>query len=588
MTFRAGRQGGSASAPSAADASAGAPPGASGWLAAVPILTSALFLAPVLVGLAATVAPAFGWLPALGGDALSLDPWRRLLAEPGLVGALTRTVVSGFLATLCAAAIALAFLAAWAGTVLERWVRAALSPVLAMPHAALAIGLAFLLAPSGWFARLLSPWATGWELPPDIALVRDPTGLSLALALATKEVPFLLFMALAAMQQIRVAPTLAVARSLGYGPVAAWIKTVLPPLYRQMRLPLFAVLAYSLSVVDMAMIVGPTTPPTLAVLLLTWFGDPELDRRFVAAAGAVLQTLVVVAAIGLWLAVERAVARLARPVLSDGRRGLGDGLVRAVGAAGPIGLGLLVLAALVGLAIWSLAGSWRWPDPLPGSWRPEVWATALPDLAGPAATALITALASTALALALVIGCLEYEDKRRFRPTQRALWLLYVPLLVPQIGFLFGVQVVLTLLRLDGSWIGLIWAHLLFVLPYVFLALADPWRAFDPRWSAIAGCLGRPAGSRFWRIKLGLLLRPVMVAAAVGFAVSMAQYLPTVFAGAGRLTTLTTEAVALASGSDRRVIAITAFAQAALPMIGFALALAVPAVLYRRRRGMQR
>ncbi len=559
-----------------------------GWLAAVPALTLALFLLPVGVGLAATLAPAFGWLPALGGETLSLDPWRRLVAEPGLARAVTATLVSGFAATLLAAAITVAFLAAWSGTRLERWVRAVLSPVLAMPHAALAIGLAFLLAPSGWLARLASPWATGWDLPPDLAIVRDPFGLSLALALATKEVPFLLFMALAAMQQIRVAPSLAVARSLGYAPVAAWVKTVLPPLYRQMRLPLFAVLAYSLSVVDMAMIVGPTTPPTLAVLVLTWFGDPELDRRFVAAAGAVLQTGLVIAAIALWVVAERGVARLARPCLSDGRRRLAETPIRMAAAAAPIGLGLLVAAALAGLAVWSLAGSWRWPDPLPATWRPGAWGAALPGLAGPAATALVAALASTALALALAIGCLEYEARRRFRPTQRGLWLLYVPLLVPQIGFLFGVQVVLTLLRLDGSWLGLVWAHLLFVLPYVFLALADPWRAFDPRWSAIAACLGRPPAARFWRVKLGLLLRPVMIAAAVGFAVSMAQYLPTVFAGAGRLTTLTTEAVALASGSDRRVIAVTAFAQAVLPMAGFALALAVPALLYRRRQGMQR
>ena len=42
-------------------------------------------------------------------------------------------------------------------------------PVLAAPHAAIAIGLAFLIAPSGWLARWLSPWLTNWTLPPDWA-----------------------------------------------------------------------------------------------------------------------------------------------------------------------------------------------------------------------------------------------------------------------------------------------------------------------------------------------------------------------------------------------------------------------------------
>jgi putative thiamine transport system permease protein len=75
-----------------------------------------------------------------------------------------------------------------------------------------------------------------------------------------------------------------------------------------------------------------------------------------------------------------------------------------------------------------------------------------------------------------------------------------------------------------------------------------------------------------------LLLRPILIAAAVGFSVSVAQYLPTLFAGAGRLPTLTTEAVGLAAGADRRVIGVYAFAQAALPLVGFALALILPAL----------
>jgi putative thiamine transport system permease protein len=74
-----------------------------------------------------------------------------------------------------------------------------------------------------------------------------------------------------------------------------------------------------------------------------------------------------------------------------------------------------------------------------------------------------------------------------------------------------------------------------------------------------------------------LLLRPICIALAVGFAVSVAQYLPTLFAGGGRYATLTTEAVALSAGADRRVIGVYASAQALMPLLPFALALAAPA-----------
>ena len=111
------------------------------------------------------------------------------------------------------------------------------------------------------------------------------------------------------------------------------------------------------------------------------------------------------------------------------------------------------------------------------------------------------------------------------------------------------------------------------MLPYVFLSLADPWRAFDRRYEHTALALSASPARTFWRIKLPMLRGPVAVAAAVGFSVSVAQYLPTLFAGAGRYATVTTEAVTLATGANRRIIGVYAAVQTALPLLGFALAL---------------
>ncbi len=125
--------------------------------------------------------------------------------------------------------------------------------------------------------RLISPWPSSFETPPDISLVQGPFGIALTIGLVIKEMPFLLLMTFAALGQIRADDQLRMARSLGYGPVQAWLKVVLPLVYPQIRLPIYAVLAFSLSVVDMAMVLGPTTPPTLPPLVLRWFNDPDLD-----------------------------------------------------------------------------------------------------------------------------------------------------------------------------------------------------------------------------------------------------------------------------------------------------------------------
>ena len=121
----------------------------------------------------------------------------------------------------------------------------------------------------------------------------------------------------------------------------------------------------------------------------------------------------------------------------------------------------------------------------------------------------------------------------------------------------------------------------------MFLTLSDPWRAWDKRYGEIAFGLGAGRNRMFWRIRLPMLLKPALVASAVGFAVSIGQYLPTVLIGAGRLPTITTEAVALASGGDRRIIGVYAFLQMILPFAGFAVAAAIPAIVFRNRKDMR-
>ena len=549
---------------------------ARGLLGWVPALTLATFLLPICVGLLGTWLPAFGYLPAIGGAAFSLEPWRALFASPGFERMLALTITSGFLSTAIAFCLTIWFVAACHETRLFAALRRLMTPLLAVPHVAVAIGLAFLLAPSGFFFRLAAPWLTGSEIPPDLAILPDPYGLALALGLVVKEVPFLLLITIGALDQVGAKQRLATARGLGYGPIAAWMKTVLPAVYPQIRLPVYAVLAYALSVVDMAMVLGPGTPPTLAVQILRWFNDPDLSMRFAASAGACLQLGLVVLGIALWHGFECIAIHQARAASFAGRRG-GSGKVQARAA----GLAMAVVVALglggiAVMAVWSVARRWRFPDAWPSAWSLETWSRHLDGVAISGWTTLGLGLAAAGRAVALTLGCLESEQRVGRRPTHRALWLLYLPLLVPQIAFLFGAQVLAFRLGWAGTWAAVVWSHLLFTLPYAFLALADPYRALDERLLRTARCLGASPARVFWRIKLPLLLRPVLISFAVAFSVSVAQYLPTLFIGAGRVATLTTEAVALSSGADRRVLGVYTFLQAALPLAIFALAIGLP------------
>ncbi len=563
-----------------------------------PVLTVAAFAVPIACGLVGTLMPAFGYLPAIGGDRWSLDPWRVLRDAPGFSTSLQLTLVVGWASTLMSVLLALAVAGFLHHRAEAKRLGSWLTPLLAMPHSALAIGFAFLILPSGWLVRWVSPGLTGWTIPPDVGTVGAASGWPLIAALVMKETPFLLLMILGALNQVRAPAQIAAARAMGYGPVMAWFKVVLPQVYPQIRLPIYAVLAFSLSVVDVAIVLGPGNPPTLAVQAVRWFSDPDTTRYFPAAAAATLLLGVVLASIGAWWLAEWMAQPMFRRWMERGGRGGAAAPAAGVGAVAGAVLALLAVMSMLGMLLWSIAKPWRYPDAFPPGLTLDTWTRQSGQLAGPAWTTLLVGVVSTVLALVLTLACLENESvtpgpARRTAPAVAAMsavsasvWLLYLPLLVPQIAFLFGLQVLLIRIGLDATTSAVVWAHLVFVLPYLFLSLAEPWRAFDTRYARAAASLGASPWRVFWRVKLPILLKPLLIASAVAFAISVGQYLPTLFAGAGRVATLTTEAVTLSAGADRRVIGTWTALQALFPLLAYLLATTAPRLLHANRKGL--
>jgi putative thiamine transport system permease protein len=125
-----------------------------------------------------------------------------------------------------------------------------------------------------------------------------------------------------------------------------------------------------------------------------------------------------------------------------------------------------------------------------------------------------------------------------------------------------------------------------FVLPYVFLAMVDPWRAFDQRYVIVALSLGASPLRALLTIRLPMLMRACLAAAAIGIAVSVGQFLATQLVAGARWPSITTEAVAMSSGGNRRTLAIYAVLQTLLPLVAFLMATLLPAYLFRNRRGM--
>lgn len=551
--------------------------------------------APLLLGSALALAPAFTQTSLVAnstGQMGQLIPpaFLTLLSTPGIATSAITSLVSGLLTPAISLAIVFLFLAATQGNRIGNAIAKFSAPVLAIPHAAAAFALALLLAPSGVASRVIAS-LLGWDLPPDYLFINDPNGLALILGLVLKEAPFLLLISLAALPSLGAPRRVALARTLGYKPTTAWLLTVAPVLYPLVRLPLFAVIVFASSAVDVALILGPSLPPTLSVRLLEWFVAPEIESRQLASAAALLQLVVSLSALGIWLLFERMVARAFAPLAARGasrlsaRRVTYDTALTALGnALLPLSLAF-ILMGIGALMLTSVGTEWRYPALVPSVWSTQQWTSALSEWRAPLFNATMIALLSVTAALALSLFTLEAQARSSVS-TARIATFLYLPLLVPQVVFISGIAVLAERALLPPSLTLVAAGHFLFVLPYVYLTLQGGYARFDTRWLMLAKTLGASNTVCFWRIRLPLLSTQLVTAVMLGLAISLSLYLPTQILGAGRIPTLTTEAIALVSSGNRSTIGTWALLQSALPTLCFMLALVLPRLIWSRRKGM--
>lgn len=532
------------------------------------------FVVPLLAGFLGTVLPAFGLLPGLA----ETEGFTALFADSRFWPSIILTLKTGLIATVLVLLITTLCLVCVQGTRVWRWVLASLPPLLAVPHAALAVGILFLIAPSGWIVRLLSPWLTGWDRPPTIWVVPDAQGLSLIIGLVIKEFPFLLLAAIAQLPALNVDASLAIGRTLGYSPARCWSRLILPQLYPRIRFTLLIVLAFNLGVVDMALLLGPGNPPTFSVFLMTLVNDP--DARATASAGALVLALGVFAVFGLLYLFERLVSSWAQFRRSNGHRGAGLKFFRKAGQWLVSGVLAFSLFSLVMLVVWSVTRRWRFPNAVPQQWSVEQWVTRTDTLFDPFLLTICIATATAILAMVAAIVWLELERLHRV-PKLNSIW--FIPLLVPQVTLLFGWQAFSLLLGIDGHWLTVVYSHWVYALPYVILILAAAWREYDPNWHHAAHTIGGGYFRVLMKVHLPMLAKPLSQAVAVAVAVSVAQYLPTLLLGGGRYQTLAIELVTSFGGVDRRVIAALALLQSLLPVLAFLGALIVPWIVLKPR-----
>lgn len=206
--------------------------------------------------------------------------------------------------------------------------------------------------------------------------------------------------------------------------------------------------------------------------------------------------------------------------------------------AAPAAILALVVVPLAALAVRAFADVWRAPALLPQELGLRGFEQIFSEGSGvgPAFAGSLTVATAATLA-ALVVA---WPAARALAGARRArtalLVVLALPLLVPQYAVGTGLAEWFIRLGLADTFAGLALAHLVYVLPYVLLALSFGFGSAMDELEEAASTLGAGPLRKLAHVTLPAALPSLAVAAALGFVVSWSQYGTSLAVGGGRQT----------------------------------------------------
>ena len=521
---------------------------------------------PIFCGFLGFFLPSFNYLPILGKGELSLNYFYISLNIPGIYKSIILSIFTGLVSTFLALFFSQVILLYFFKTKFYNYIKIIISPLIALPHITMAIGLIFLLSPSGLLLRSVSPWLTGFDRPPNTYIFPDEYGFFLILGLILKEIPFLILVSLSALREFSSTKFFDLGKSFQHSNFSTWFTLIFPIIYKKIRLLVFIIIAFSSSVVDMSLLLAPSTPSTLSVRILQIFQSSDMDSFFIASNLSLIQLLIIIILFIFWIILEKIIKLQYFYIFFIKITSIRSEFLKFIILCFVIGLFLLSFMGIICSIMWGFSQNWYFPNFFPNNLNIDSFVSFYDQNKSLIFISVFIPFMVSLLSTSLTIIWVELLDYLNIKKTQFE-WIIFIPLFIPQISFLIGIQSFIIFLNYNSFLISLIFVQLFYVIPYSFIILAPAIREVKFDYIKVASSLGKNRIERLFKIKIPLVLPSLLTSFAIGMIVSFSLYVPVYFIGAGRVTTLTVEALNLALSGSKQDLGIATFFQIFFPIL---------------------
>ena len=530
------------------------------------ILFALIITTPIFFGFVGFFLPSFGYFPVLDKYDFNLSYFIISFEMPGILKSISLSFFTGFCSTILALFFSQLILSYFFNTKTYNYLKYFISPFLALPHITMAVGIIFLFSPSGLFFRLISPWLTGFERPPNFFIIPDEYGFFLILGLVLKEIPFFILISLSALEQLPTKKIFKIGKTLQHSYFSIWAMIIFPLIYKKIRLVIFIVIAFSASVIDMSLLLAPSTPSTLSIRALKAYQSAEFDSIFIASNLALIQLLVIIVLMVCWVFLEKIVQQKHFFLITLNFLSRKKYFLKNILYFTSLTLFSFSILGIACAFLWSIGQNWYFPQFFPGSLSIDNILVFFKQNKDIVFVSIYISLIVSLLSLLIIVIWVELTEALNFKHFYFE-WFFFLPLFIPEISFLIGLQSFLIIFNFNSFFIPLIVTELLYIMPYSFIILAPALREIKKDYIKVGSSLGKGRFQRLIYIKVPLIIPSIFTAFAIGMIISLSLYTPVYFIGAGRITTLTVEALNLALSNSRQDLGVATVFQVLIPIL---------------------
>jgi putative spermidine/putrescine transport system permease protein len=260
------------------------------------LIVVGLFGGGLLLGLL----QALGYFPGAGADALTLEHFGNVFANPDFVSSLALTFYVSLTSTLIAAMLGIIAALLMMSLVQKfKWLQLVMQIPLMVPHLVIATAMIFLLSPTGFLSRIASDLNLIRSSADFPTMIHDPWLIGVILVYVWKEVPFLTLMILSVLLNLDI-NLLQVGKTLKANRWQRFRFIIFPTIFPNLTAGALIVFAYSFGAFEVPYLLGQTYPMMLPVWAYRLYADIDLMSRPEGIATGIVIVLIIL--LFLWIA----------------------------------------------------------------------------------------------------------------------------------------------------------------------------------------------------------------------------------------------------------------------------------------------